>query len=543
MFVEAEADDQSEGGLSRSSSLRSNSSVTAKVSRRNASRSKTRYSLAVPAPVGVKTKLSFRPKLLLQMQRTSLSSRPVPTYDVLPSTSFAPRLARKFPKVFRGKDGLGANDVVVVSSEEYTHSQSLEPVSEETGEDGWHSREVVASICQLGRSEGRAQGKAEICINDGSRWEASPLSNGCYEFVSIDEHGISTTVRWVTRSSKTHRRNSLSTGSGRASEDERKFNFSVINPSFRRHPIIASLSKHSLDILDSYPTTSSSTANHPPTSPFRRPSRSDSFPEDRSLTPTSPSLHLLIAITSIWVSLRESWVPTFTYTDLHTRPPLSPLCPQAHQPRTSSLPSPPSSRPASPTRSATASKLLRTINRSSPPRHPSPPVSPAEGPATRARRANSTGTQFMARRASSGWRPTTTQQPAVGQVPLQARRASVRGVSKEGLPGWWEEEGGDEGKGKRRPTSWAPGVGVRGVVEPIGEKLIGEMERTENNPMVRNGVVKEQRRRKTQSEYFDGPSSTPDREPGTPVVEDKGRKRFSKLRSLLGVLKRHGPAS
>jgi hypothetical protein len=82
-------------------------------------RPKTSYQLAHPASHAHHRCFKIRPKLLLQLQQVSHTPRPLPIFDVLPSTVFLPRLARKFPTIFRGKNGLGPNDLIIVTSDLY----------------------------------------------------------------------------------------------------------------------------------------------------------------------------------------------------------------------------------------------------------------------------------------------------------------------------------------------------------------------------------------------------------------------------------------
>lgn len=202
-FHKPEADVMSEDGRSVTNSETS-TTVGGPRSRKRLSRTTTSYSLAHPAPtLGQKQKLIIvRPRLLLQLQRLSVDARPKPAIDVLPSTVVVSRLVKKFPRLFRGKGGLGPNDVMIVKSEEYGSSDVDDAEETDSDEDSYGSREVLAVICQMRKDEGGAQGVAEIVLTDGAVWTARPMSNGLYEFTCTDQHGIKTTARWVKRNTQ-----------------------------------------------------------------------------------------------------------------------------------------------------------------------------------------------------------------------------------------------------------------------------------------------------------------------------------------------------
>ncbi|PTU18260.1 hypothetical protein P175DRAFT_0443854 [Aspergillus ochraceoroseus IBT 24754] len=290
-----------------------------KSSRPPAVRSKTTYQLAHPAINARQARLRLRPKLLLQLQRVSPTSRPVPVYDVVPSTVFKNRLARKVPAILRGKKGLGPNDLIVTTSDLYERT-GIDPTERSLSSDdenGDH-REVVATICQLFKEDALSKGKAEICLNTGSVWEATPLPNGSYEFAANTDAGI-LIVRWVRRGQK-KRRVSAPPGS-LEQEDTKRFTFSVINPNTRRHPVIACMTRNHLEVHDRYAMPPNSTA---PSSPTAMSVISDASeldaPLDQNLIETDENTRLLIIMTSIWVAFREGWSLNFRYNDSNCKP-------------------------------------------------------------------------------------------------------------------------------------------------------------------------------------------------------------------------------
>ncbi|KAI9846256.1 MAG: hypothetical protein M1837_004245 [Sclerophora amabilis] len=327
MDAEAESDTQSDDAWSQSSASTVTVPAAPTINRPTAPkpknrerRSKTKFQLAHPPPTIIhRQRLHIRPKLLLQLHYISQSARPTPALDVLPSTIFAPRLARKFPRFFKGKEGLGADDLIIVGCDKY-HSQAAGRSQNES----WESRQVVATICQQRKDETGIPGRAEICLKDGPLWEATPLKTGAYEFVADDGSGSRITARWVPRKSVGRRRSGSGVDRAQPAEDEKMFNFSLINPQSRRHPVIASITPSTLEILDSYRKSS------PPSPPIS--SSPDLGIPKRAASAADPSLNLhlgyfdthqnhvvetdealqtLILITGVYVASREGWSPNF----------------------------------------------------------------------------------------------------------------------------------------------------------------------------------------------------------------------------------------
>lgn len=279
--------------------------------KKQSSRPKTSYHLAHPAAHARHKRLKLRPKLLLQLQQASHATRPLPILDVLPSAVYLPRLTRKFPTIFRGKNGLGPNDLILVKSELYEHE--LDKLNNRRGEERDEDhQEVIATICQLLTEDALSKGKAEICLNYGPVWEATPLPNGSYEFVANTKRGTQT-MRWVQRPSK-HRRVSTTLGTA-PQEDTKRFTFSVINPNTRRHPVVASMTRNHLEVFDEYSTPSS--VSKPPTSAMSVTSDGSlaDEPLGRDVIAMDDELRTLVVITSIWVAFREGWSHNFTYDD------------------------------------------------------------------------------------------------------------------------------------------------------------------------------------------------------------------------------------
>ncbi|KAK3901878.1 hypothetical protein C8A05DRAFT_15995 [Staphylotrichum tortipilum] len=310
---------------------------------RRASRKFTTYYLGYPTPriIG-KTKVVqkvFLPRLLLQLQKLSEDGRSVPVLEVFPASRIAgpvvaPRLSKRFPGIFGVKRHLGYDDLVLVRRDDSDSGSE--------GEESLERRNLLAVYSPLRHSD-----EAEIVLDDGSVWVAKPLANGSFDFVHTDAEGNVTTARWAHRypaSAPTSPVTDTSSISGAAPQP--RYTFSIIDPSTRRHPVLATLTPSTLDVQDTYTSVSPSHARHPPITrvgralsvasstslPYSVPyspsklssscSTSDDGEHDSAIClPPTPdqeasqrTIHqiddhtkLVIAVTSIWVALRSGW--------------------------------------------------------------------------------------------------------------------------------------------------------------------------------------------------------------------------------------------
>ena len=408
-------DDQSSS--SGTSSLKDSARPVAR-NKKSATSTKTSFQIAHPPPaIKHRQRFNIRPKILLQLQQISDASRPRPILDVLPSVVFAPKLARKFPSVFKGKDGLGADDLVVVTSQNYDSPSALDGISENVSEDdSWATREIVAAICQPKKRGAGIETITEICLNHGSLWKASSLPNGAYEFESTDEGGQKTVARWVPRPPISRRRSYHGQGNSDASTAEpRKFTFSIINPDSRRHPVIATLSRASIDVSDRYSTPSGNTLG-PGATPRQRASEGRHAHFDAgenpiphpTMTETDEQLRSLIVITGIFVAFREGYSPNFRYEKPAISPPTASHALSSQKPRSVSinlghLGGARTSCPESPHQPSYCNKPAG-VNKSptSSPTSPGPNTMRSPPP----QRAHSTGTAFLQRANSRRPYPT-----------------------------------------------------------------------------------------------------------------------------------------
>ncbi|EKJ67509.1 hypothetical protein NXS19_010309 [Fusarium pseudograminearum] len=315
---EVQSEDEGSAACSDVSDLSDSSTTPRRRRRKRTFRKSTQFLLAHPAPrPGVRQRrLVQRPRLLLQLQELG-EKRPIPAFDVVPSSlitgsQIVPRMAKRCPHLFRTKPALGANDLLIVRSEDYGTPASPGSLD---AEDSLDQRDVVAVVSPLPQMGDES---AEIVMEDGSTWESSLMSNGSYEFIGVDERGRISTARWVkktsTPTSPMPRGNGEPTPPSSPLPAEVKWTFSMIHPDTRRHPIMGSLMSNTLDVFDTYNTMSTSSGRYPPTrnTPIDCKLASDWIvsnpPEIQSrLTKVVPDdIKLLMVATASWVNLRQS---------------------------------------------------------------------------------------------------------------------------------------------------------------------------------------------------------------------------------------------
>jgi hypothetical protein len=377
-------------------------------------RSKTSYICARPVKQAdcLTNKLHLRPKVLLQLHQVIASQRPRPTYEVVPFSLIPPRSTRRLARTFNTREKLGPNDLLVVKAEGYGHVEEEAKPEEEH----WGSREVVGVICP---AKGE-KGVTEICMDDGaSRWEVTNMSNGGFEFNTTDDHGLTLKARWVPKPLHSRRVSGMSASSQlapalSAAPDDKKYTFSTISASSRRHPIIATMTRNRIDVMDSYTMPS---ATSPPTPgslqnthiPALTPGSIDTasfFQNEHVPIHTDDALRRFILVTAVWVASQN-------YSASSTTQPPTPSLDTSSTFRTlnsrtvslSFLDSPRSTSPASTVDDNHRSipRLLRSgrerlprstsfTDASPSPALSTPPINVSPKQKSRSRRANSTGT-------------------------------------------------------------------------------------------------------------------------------------------------------
>lgn len=287
-------------------------------------RKKASYALAVPPP-GAHRHLPGDRALIVQVQRLSNASRPIPVFDAVPASVFQSKL-KKVHHCF--KHGLGSHDIALVTSEEYEGQDE-----DDQSDEGNDQRRIVATISQVNRKghyadEGRHK-MTVISQDDGRQWEASPLASGGYEFVSVDEDGFMRVAKWLPKSSLPRRR-SYQPGGLRSPDleaGERKFHFSITDKVTGKRPIVAWLNGPKVDILERHPGSQGEGKDSPLQSPcasadeYGSPLSRQSSPEETEFCVLPETLRIFIIATGIWVTLRENSASS-TRTDIEV--PMSP---------------------------------------------------------------------------------------------------------------------------------------------------------------------------------------------------------------------------
>ncbi|KAF2465422.1 uncharacterized protein BDR25DRAFT_306581 [Lindgomyces ingoldianus] len=407
--------------LSRPASSSSIASTEGKPKKRSP-RPKTTYNLAQPPPItGPRQKLHLRPKVLLQLHQVIASRRPKPVYEVIPFSLLAPRSTRRLARTFNTKEKLCPNDLLIVKVEEYDTKDE----DEKSDDERWGARDVIGIICP-GKDDKGGCVRTEVCMDDGSSWEVTGLPNGGYEFCYTDEHGLLLKRRWVPKTVHSRRVSTMSSSSQASPSlpvEEKRFNFSTISATSRRHPVIANLNRACIDVLDSYmmpSATSPPTPGYPGSSvptPLVTPSSFDNSyfttnSEDRLPVKTDDALRSFIIVSGIWVAFSENWSPAYTWSKTACPSPLSTA---------------PSPRPSAPSRAMSMSLVDS-------PRSASPASTIDENRRTFPKFFR-TGTQILHRHASftnsSSSTPTSTRtSPVSSPLKTRSRRSNSTGTAE-----------------------------------------------------------------------------------------------------------------
>ncbi|TID14587.1 Dolichyl pyrophosphate Glc1Man9GlcNAc2 alpha-1-3-glucosyltransferase [Venturia nashicola] len=270
----------------------------------------------------------LRPKVLLQLQqRRESSGFHRPLYDVVPANRFTPRtkIGQKIHRLHKGKHGLEVDDLVVINAEDYSVSDTS---SEEI--EIMDPRAVVGVISPTFAAT-VATTVAEFTIENTVWCIKAGLNGASYTLESQGE--TPHIARWYIPKRK---RNSVIVGASvPAAMQERKFYFTTILPDSKQHPIIASMTKTSLEVSDTYTIAS----------------------REVDIV-TDETTRKLIVMSAAWVFFMEGWSNNYKVK------PRSNFCPRSHA-RANSLPIEPTRR--------------RSIFTQSPSRSPSLQPTPVEG--------------------------------------------------------------------------------------------------------------------------------------------------------------------
>ncbi len=404
--------------LAPSRPVSSGSDATSDKPKKRTPRSKTSYIIA--RPVNTRSKLHSRPRVALQLHQVIPSQRPKPAYEVIPFSAIPQRASRRLSRSFNTRERLGPHDLLVAQAEAYNISDD----ENKSEEDRWGSRDVIGVIssrkCDKGVNE-----TTEICMNDGtSRWAVTSMPNGGYEFNSTDEHGLTLKARWVVKPGYSRRVSSMSTNASPSpllpqAPDDKKFTFSTLSVNSRRHPIIATMTRSRIDVMDTYAMPSAASPSTPSITSYTQSPITDSSSidvntfmdtlTDKLPTETDEALRQFILASGVWVASKEFATETSTLASPPTLTPSATFRPSTNRTFSMSI----LDCPRSPSPASTLDEKRRSIPRMFKPSlerlprrttsftdaPPSPAstktavnASPLPVVKTRGRRANSTGT-------------------------------------------------------------------------------------------------------------------------------------------------------
>jgi hypothetical protein len=246
-------------------------------------RPRTAYRFAHPPPptrpLGKKGIL--RPKVLLQLQQKSDSGFHKPVYEVVPASRFAPRtrIGQKLQRLHKGRDGLAADDLVVVKTEDYKTSDTASEDVEFSD-----ARDVLGMISAIPTDSDSAWISLE-----NSTWKATAGLNGSYTLTLQGEH--SQTARWYIPKAKRKRNSIVGMPSSSDHQEDRKYYFTNILPNTTKHPTVASMTPTNLEVYDEYVSTTA--------------------PDETVVTDVL--LRKLIIVSGAWLFFREGWSMNYKF--------------------------------------------------------------------------------------------------------------------------------------------------------------------------------------------------------------------------------------
>lgn len=270
------------------------------------------YQLAYPAPVFMDNTLLLKhllPRRYLQLQKLSEDGRHhEPVIDVI--SLAPPKDLRRLVSVFKSCIGhlkshekclqFDRRDVLLVKAGEDSAPENKDDASAPGTEkvmtrlESLTGRKVLAAL----------RAKNRIVTEDGRVWTVLVRQNRLFEFTSTNKHGVKAVARWVPA------KNRVSSGVGSISgtvskrssvrsmpeAGEPTFNFSLMNPAARRHPVLATLTPTSLHIKETY---------HEPASVSGAPGDATG-----KIGVVDGPTKVLILATAAWLDLYLRWSPS-----------------------------------------------------------------------------------------------------------------------------------------------------------------------------------------------------------------------------------------
>ena len=292
------------------------------------SKTKTSYQLAYPPPSPrSQSRFSLRPRLLLQLRKINQGRLAAPVLEVftLPRSL---RTSVKQHALERGQSPAGDN-LMVLGCDPYNDTQEpVDTLSKTYDDENFEHRNVVASIHRTSGSDVEQQVEAQICIGQGY-WTITKMRNGGYEFIGNAEDGSMVKAKWIPK--MRNGRGAVHQHPGHAAN--RKFKFTLLDPHTRRHPILGSMDRQTINIFDQYikPETPVSEPEPSPPASISSQTNSSSTLHDNNIVPVSDTIvntsehtKTLMLATGIWIALAEGWLEmecsNSTGTSSHSSP-------------------------------------------------------------------------------------------------------------------------------------------------------------------------------------------------------------------------------
>lgn len=263
------------------------------------------YAFATPAPVFADQLYfvkHFRPRLYLQLQQPSSDGRNYePAIDVMSQVPFTGSkwLVSKTRSCASRLTNRGTNspcnkrDIFLLESIEKSNDDTIE----HTG-----IQKMIPSLKHLTDRKvvGVLRKDGQILTEDGQVRIASTRPNHSFEFATIDNHGEKSVARWVPAKSQRLKTSTTLIQPRTPLVDEPTFLFSLINPSTRRHAVLATLSPSQLKIKETYQD------------PTKTPTLEDSIDERHEQVRTvDEETRTLILTTAVWLHLHLGWSPSY----------------------------------------------------------------------------------------------------------------------------------------------------------------------------------------------------------------------------------------
>ena len=281
------------------------------------SRAKTSYQLAYPPPPKTQSRFLLRPRLLLQLRKVNDRRRAAPVLEVFTAQRSIRNSVKQHARE-RGQNPNTEDKLLVLSCDSYndTHDRPESPV-EASEDESIAARDVIASMHRISGGDVEHQAEARIYIGK-EIFTITKTKNGGYEFT---EDGGPVKAKWIPK---------MSRGRSVAQEQseptvEKKFQFTLLSPHARRHPIVGSMNRQTISIHNQYLVPDTPTSPVKPSSLSSASSHNTSSstlddttfgPIPNSIVDTSEHTRILILVTGIWIAFAEGWVEMD-----HTNPP------------------------------------------------------------------------------------------------------------------------------------------------------------------------------------------------------------------------------